>query len=94
MDKGFIVDGDFQGYTFLGSQYGEFVDQKSGEFVPYASMFVLSPNDQDSPRYKASGFKAEKLSCVNADVFKDLKPGDHIIVHKPGSRVMWVRVEN
>lgn len=75
MSKEFIVDGQYRGYVFVGSAQGNFLTEQ-GERRAYYNMYVLSPvSTYQSEDYQASGFKAEKKSCVSADIWKDLDPG-------------------
>ena len=78
MGEGFVVDGSYQGYVFLGWAAGQFETARK-EKRPYYNMFVLSPvSDYSSEDYEASGYKAEKKKCISADVWEGLNPGDQV----------------
>ena len=80
------IDSEYEGYVFLGAAHGRFeADQKdaAGQTVKvmrdYFQMFVVSPvSSFTSDNYSAFGFKAEKKSCVSADVWKDVHIGDRV----------------
>lgn len=78
----FIVSDEYQGYIYVGNAKGRFdIDLPEGgtEKRPYFNMYVLSPvSSFKSEDYEGSGWKAEKLKCVGADVWKDLHPGDRV----------------
>lgn len=83
----FIVSGEYKGYVYVGHAQGrmdqERKDPKTGEVVtvkaPYYQMFILQPvSDYTSEDYQAFGFKAEKIRCVSADVWKDLTVGEQV----------------
>jgi len=79
MSKGFQVDTEYQGYVFLGSAQGRFEPRNGGEKRPYFNMYVLSPvSTYSSEDYQASGFKAEKKTCLSADVWQGFNPGDKV----------------
>ena len=64
MSEGFVVDGSYQGYVFLGWAAGQFETARK-EKRPYYNMFVLSPvSDYSSEGYKVFGYKAEKKKCM------------------------------
>ncbi len=78
MGEQFTVDTEYQGYVFLGSAQGLF-DARDGRKLPYFNMFVFSPvSTYSSPDYQASGFKAEKKKCLNAEVWQGFNPGDKV----------------
>lgn len=78
MGKEFIVDGEYQGYVFVGYALGNF-EADGGEKRPYYNMYVISPvSSYQSEDYQAFGFKAEKKKCVSPEVWKDLKPGNRV----------------
>ena len=63
-------------YIFVGCAEGQFETEKH-EKRPYANMYVISPvSTYTSDDYRAKGFKAEKLKCLNAAVWQDLTPGE------------------
>ena len=63
-------------YIFVGCAEGQF-ETENHEKRAYANMFVLSPvSTYASDDYRAKGFKAEKLKCLNAGVWQDLTPGE------------------
>lgn len=65
-------------YIFVGCAQGRF-ETKDGTKQEFANMFVVAPvSDFKSEDYSAEGYKAEKLKCVSPDVWKGLKPGDHV----------------
>ena len=82
MSNEFIVDSSYTGYVYVGHAEGLVeADNKDGssEKRPYFNMYVISPvSDYVSEDYAASGFKAEKLKCLDSDVWQDLKPGDRV----------------
>lgn len=79
MGTEFIVSNDYEGYVYVGNARGNIVDEQKGEKRPYYQMFVLSPvSTYHSEDYEASGFKAEKKKCLNADVWKDLEFGSRV----------------
>ena len=82
MCEDFIISGEYQGYVYVGHAVGRFdVDLEDGttEKRPYFNMYVISPvSSYSSGDYKASGMKAEKLKCTDANVWRDLKPGDRV----------------
>lgn len=67
-------------YIFVGCAEGRFEIQDGpdkGKMRDYANMFVISPvSDYKSDDYQASGFKAEKLTCLSPEVWKHLTPGE------------------
>lgn len=78
MGNEFIVSSEYPGYVYVGNAYGNFEDQR-GQMQPYAHIFVVSPvSSYESNDYHASGFKAEKVKCLNRDVWKNLKIGDRV----------------
>ncbi len=78
MSKEFKVDTEYQGYVFLGSAQGMF-ETRDRQRVPYFNMFVFSPvSTYSSDDYQASGFKAEKKKCLNAEVWQGFQPGDKV----------------
>ena len=80
-ENGFIVDGGYTGYVFLGWAEGNF-ESSPGSKMPYRNMFVFSPvSSFTSDDYRASGYKAVKLKCVSSDVWKGLRPGDKLMLH-------------
>lgn len=80
--RDFIVTPEYNGYIFVGCACGRFdaQDGNGGTMKKdYANMYVLSPvSDYTSEDYHASGFKAEKKSCISPDVWKDLQIGDRV----------------
>lgn len=79
MDReGFVVDGGYPGYVFVGWAAGMF-EPEPGKKQPYNNMYVISPvSDYQSDDYMASGYKADKKKCISADIWKGLKPGDQV----------------
>lgn len=74
----FVIGGNYRGYVFMGCALGRF-DTESGEKRDYFNMYVISPvSDYKSEDYSAFGFKAEKRSCISAEVWKGLRPGDRV----------------
>ena len=83
----FIVSGNFQGYVYVGHAQGNF-DTDRTELIggkpvpvkqPYFNMYVISPvSSYVSEDYSAVGFKAEKLKCVSADVWRDIQIGEQV----------------
>ncbi len=74
----FIVDGDYQGYVYVGHAQGNFETDKK-EMQPYFNMYVISPvSTYQSEDYQAFGFKAEKKKCISAEVWKDFDPGNRV----------------
>lgn len=80
------IDSEYEGYVFLGAAQGRFeAEQKNAAgqtervMKDYFQMFVVSPvSSFSSDNYSAFGFKAEKKSCVSADVWKDVHIGDRV----------------
>ncbi len=71
----FIVDGNYEGYVYVGNAKGNFEDD-NGEMRPYYNMYVISPVSKfTSEDYSASGWKAEKKKCVSDTIWQDLVPG-------------------
>ena len=64
-------------YVFVGSAEGVF-DTQDGRKQPYCNMYVLSELGGANENYHPSGFKAEKLKCVESDVFSGLFPGQEV----------------
>lgn len=65
-------------YIFVGCAQGRFATD-NGAKQEFANMFVVAPvSEYVSEDYYAEGYKAEKLKCVSADVWKGLKPGDRV----------------
>lgn len=79
MDReGFIVDGDYNGFVFVGWASGLF-EIEPGRKQPYFNMYVISPvSDYQSDDYMAFGYKAEKMKCVSSDVWSGINPGDKV----------------
>lgn len=72
-----IIDKGYPGYVFLGWAKGQF-ETEQHEKRPYFNMYVLSPvSSWTSEDYEASGFKAEKKTCLG-EVWEDLNPGDPV----------------
>ncbi len=91
----FIISGSFGGYTYLGEAHGRFRTQQ-GELREFVNLYVASPvSDFKSEDFDASGWKAEKKSCVSLDVLKDgFKPGDQIrLFFDDKNRVVLVTLE-
>lgn len=70
-------------YIFVGCAQGCFdaEDRQTGQKFKkdYFNAYLISPvSDYKSAEYSASGFKAEKFSCLNADVWKDIMPGEEV----------------
>ncbi len=79
MSKGFQVDTEYRGYVFLGYAQGLFEPRGGGEKRPYFNIYVISPvSTFSSEDYQASGFKAEKKKCLNAEVWQGFNPGDKV----------------
>ena len=84
MDKEFIVETSYEGYTFVGWAEGLFqpeatLEEPHPEKRPYYNMYVISPvSSFRSDEYRAFGLKAEKKKCISPDAWKDLKPGDKV----------------
>ena len=82
MFEDFIISGEYQGYVYVGHAEGRFdAETADGSTTKkdYFNMYVISPvSTYTSDDYKASGMKAEKKSCISADVWRDLKPGDRV----------------
>lgn len=63
-------------YIYVGCAEGRF-ETEEHEMRPFFNMYVLTPvSDYTSDDYRAEGFKAEKLACLSAAVWKDLTPGE------------------
>lgn len=76
----FVVDGKHEGYVFVGSSSGVFKTNE-GEQRRFVNMFVISPlNTNNNGQVSNYGYKAEKLKCIDTEVYKDLTPGDTIRV--------------
>lgn len=75
----FIISGDYKGYTYLGEAYGFFQTQQ-GERREYVNLYVAQPvSDFKSEDYSATGWKAEKKSCISRDILSQgFKPGERI----------------
>ena len=82
MSKEFNVSLEYPGYVFVGCAQGIMdKDNPDGsiEKIPYFHMFALCPvSGYSSDTYQASGLKAEKKKCLNAEVWEGLKPGDRV----------------
>ena len=81
MGTEFIVSSEYQGYVYVGHALGLFEAEDNGQTVmkPYYNMYVLSPvSTYRSENYPATGYKAEKKSCISPDVFKGLEPGNRV----------------
>jgi len=81
MSKEFNVSLEYPGYVFVGCAQGSFDKETPNgiEKIPYYQMFTLCPvSDYSSDSYQASGMKAEKKKCLNAEVWEGLKPGDRV----------------
>lgn len=75
----YIINGNYQGYTFLGCAQGNITDEATGEKRPYYQMFAATPvSSFKSEDYSAFGWKAEKLRCIDAGVWKGLEPGNQV----------------
>ena len=73
--KNFTIDAAYAGYVYVGHAQGNFENDK-GEKQSYFNIYVISPcSNYQSEDYMASGFKAEKLKCTDAEVWRDLDPG-------------------
>lgn len=73
-------------YIFTGWAKGRFdaQDNRTGETFKknYFNAYLISPvSDYKSEDYEASGFKAEKYSCLSAEVWKGLSPGEVVNVY-------------
>lgn len=78
MGKEFTVSMEYEGYVFVGSAQGNFVNDK-GEKQAYYNMYVLAPvSSYVSEDYQAFGMKAEKKKCISADIWQDLEPGNRV----------------
>lgn len=78
MSMDFIVSNESRGHVYVGHAQGNFENDK-GEKVPYYNIYVVSPvSTFQSEDYQAHGFKAEKMKCASADVWKDLDPGTRV----------------
>lgn len=72
------IPDNYDGYIFMGYAQGQFEDQQ-GQQRPYYNMYVFSPvSSYQSDDYQAFGWKCEKKKCLDADVWKDLTPGDPV----------------
>lgn len=76
---------DMKRYIFVGCAQGRFdaKDRQTGQNFKkdYFNAYLISPvSDYKSDDYEAQGFKAEKFSCLNVDVWKDLLPGEEVNV--------------
>ena len=66
-------------YIYVGHAQGRFKPDNGGDMMPYYNMFVITPvSDFVSADYQASGWKAEKLKCVNAEVWKNIQIGETV----------------
>lgn len=79
MKDDFIISGSYAGYTYLGEAHGRFKTQQ-GDMRDFFNLYVASPvSDFKSDDFSATGWKAEKKSCVSLDVLNQgYKPGDQI----------------
>lgn len=74
----FIIDCNYQGYTYVGQAYGSF-ETETGKQREFYNIFVVSPvSDFESDDYHASGLKAEKKKCISADMLNGLTVGDRV----------------
>ena len=75
----FIISGAYTGYTYLGQAFGKFKTQ-DGEEREYFTLYVASPvSDYESDDYHASGWKAEKKSCISRAILdQGFMPGNRI----------------
>ena len=72
-------------YIFVGCAEGQFETEKHEE-RPYANMYVISPvSTYTSDDYRAKGFKAEKLKCLNAAVRLVRAPGELCTLYFDGN---------
>lgn len=68
-------------YIFLGWAYGSFTPHDSNQERTYSTMYVMQPMAEDGGNSKGSGFRAEKLRCVERIwEGQDLVPFDQIEV--------------
>lgn len=74
-----IINREYQGYIYMGEAHGRF-ENDDGEMQAYHHLYVISPvSSFKSENYEATGYKAEKKSCVSADVLSaGFQPGDKI----------------
>lgn len=78
MDKIIRIPSEYQGYIYVGEAHGRFTTEQ-GELRDYNNIYVISPvSDFASEDYAASGFKAEKKSCVGNVLPDGIEPGDKI----------------
>lgn len=71
---------DEEVYQVVGTQNG-FFNTEDGKLRPYCNLFCLGSfrgEQSDSNRYQ--GHKALKFKCVNADVIKNIKPKDKVVL--------------
>lgn len=94
MSKEFVVDGNYEGYVYVGHAVGRF-ENDLGEKQPFCNLYVLSPvSSYSSEDYSASGFKAEKKKCVSSDVINGLTIGDRVrLFFDDRQRVVMVAVD-
>lgn len=94
MGREFIVDGSYDGYTYVGHAVGNF-ETDNGELQPFYNMFVVAPcSTYTSDNYSAFGYKAEKKKCISADIFDGLVPGDKVkLFFDDKKRVVMVKVD-
>ena len=72
-----IIDTSYEGYTFVGAQYGRFTPQGESKERDYFNMFVISRFASGGNNHSV-GVKAEKFRCVSPDVWIGLVPGDEV----------------
>ncbi len=72
------IDPNYEGYTYMGEAHGNF--KQNGQKRPYHNLYVVSRcSSFKSDDYEGTGWKAEKKSCINADVLaQGFVPGDKI----------------
>ncbi len=78
-EKEIFIDTSYEGYTFVGAQYGRFTPQGETRERDYYNIFVVSRFSESGNNHTV-GVKAEKLKCVSSDVWIGLKPGDEVMI--------------
>ena len=95
MDITIKIPSEYEGYIYVGEAHGRFTTEQ-GELREYNNIYVISPvSDFVSDDYAASGFKAEKKTCVGNVLPNGIQPGDRIkLFFDDRKRVQMVMVED
>jgi len=80
------MSNEMKRYIFVGWAKGRFEaeDRQTKEKFKkdYFNAYLISPvSDYQSDDYQACGLKAEKYSCISADVWASVSPGEEVNVY-------------